>query len=417
MMAAGTAVAPPSPAAPARRAGEADHSPSPELAAAPDDRGPSARPRAPRPRKKGGSRIGYIVAALLFIAASGVAGFFAWSSRISPQEIQTTKIASPKPGAAAPAAASDPGKIGERAAGGEEPSAGAPDAGTPSTPPSAPDSPASGSQGDTPSAGAPVAQASPDKPAGDPPASPSANPPADTPSDKPANPPADPAADPPADQPADKPASGDAGTPPAGAAPAQSGQNGANANNAGVPVAQRAAILVQAPTKENAQAVKTLTGVVVWRQDNVHRGSDQPLSLAIRADVEIPEAKFRAIMTIEKNLDPTLPASHTITWRFQASGDGTVPGIDQIDAPQMRDLDRPQPSPLLGANAKITNSIFITALAASNQLRKTNLDNLKERGWIDLPLKLTNGRIAKLTLEKGNPGDKVFEEVMKKWSE
>lgn len=173
----------------------------------------------------------------------------------------------------------------------------------------------------------------------------------------------------------------------------------------------RAAILVQAPTKENPQAIKTLTGTVVWLQSSVNAEAGKQQTPSIYAEVEIPEANFKATMTIKKNLDPNLSASHTIRWRFQISGEGTVPGIDQIDAPQMRDLNRPQTSPLVGVNAKIANNIFITALAASNQLRKTNLDNLKERGWIDLPLKLSNGRIAKLTLEKGSAGERLFDAV------
>ncbi len=182
-------------------------------------------------------------------------------------------------------------------------------------------------------------------------------------------------------------------------------------------VAQRSAILIAAPTRENAQNVQTYVGTVVWRTDNVSRGTGQPLSLAVRADIDIPDAKFSAGMTIEKNYDTTLPASHTVTWRFQRADDSPIPEIVETDTLQMRDQSSPTVDPLVGAKARITANIFIIALASGDASSKRNLDLLEKKGWFDLPVRTADNRLAKITLEKGTPGDKLLQDALVRWAQ
>ena len=39
------------------------------------------------------------------------------------------------------------------------------------------------------------------------------------------------------------------------------------------------------------------------------------------------------------------------------------------------------------------------------------------QSWIDIPLTYKTGRRALISIEKGIPGDKAFQEVMKSWQE
>lgn len=204
-------------------------------------------------------------------------------------------------------------------------------------------------------------------------------------------------------------------TPPAQQAQAPQTQTPAAEASPGVPVAQRSAILVAAPTKENPEGVDTRIGTVVWRTDNVNRGASQPVSLAIRGDVDIPTAGLKVILTIEKNLDTTLPASHMITVRFQREASSVVGEIADIETLQMRDQQSPQVEPLEAARAKITANIFIIALTQSETLTKRNVDAMLARGWLDLPMRLADGKLAKLTMEKGGPGDRIFKDVFARW--
>lgn len=184
-----------------------------------------------------------------------------------------------------------------------------------------------------------------------------------------------------------------------------------------VPVAQRSAILIAAPTQDNPQNVQTYVGAVVWRSDSISRGPGQPPSHAVRADIDIPDAKFSAVMTIEKNTDSTLPASHTVTWRFQRGDESPVPEIAETDTLQMRDDSSPQVDPMAGARARITSNIFIIALASGEMLAKRNMDLLEKKGWFDLPLRTADNRLAKITVEKGGPGDRVIREALARWAQ
>ena len=106
--------------------------------------------------------------------------------------------------------------------------------------------------------------------------------------------------------------------------------------NPPIPVARRAALLVEAP--EEKSKVKTFLGTVVWRVDNVSSGPDEPLSSAVRAQIDIPEEKLQAAMTVQKNFDGTLPASHTMKLMF-AVPQAPLGNIQQISVLQMRRED------------------------------------------------------------------------------
>ena len=46
---------------------------------------------------------------------------------------------------------------------------------------------------------------------------------------------------------------------------------------------------------------------------------------------------------------------------------------------------------------------------------ETNLTLMRREQWIDVPLVYKSGRRALITMEKGMPGDKVFDEAIKAW--
>jgi len=182
-----------------------------------------------------------------------------------------------------------------------------------------------------------------------------------------------------------------------------------------IAVAQRAALLVQAPTPDNARAVQTYVGTVVWSAPSVNRGAGEPLTFTVRADINIPDAGLRAEVTMEKNTDAALPASHTLTWRFQRSEDSPISPISDIGSLQMRDENSQGTEPLASAQARITSDIYIIALAAPETLAETNIDTMRKRGWFDLPLRLENGNLAQITMEKGRSGQRILTQAFDIW--
>ncbi|MDP2355604.1 MAG: hypothetical protein Q8M31_06030 [Beijerinckiaceae bacterium] len=192
----------------------------------------------------------------------------------------------------------------------------------------------------------------------------------------------------------------------------QAPQRPANVEQA-APVAQRSAILVQAALND-MQNVETHVGTTVWRLEESKRPGANG-SPAVRADVEIAAVGVKFVLLIEKNNDATLRASHMMTLRFLPQEGASLPGVAEIGTPQMRNESSPAVEPLAGAQAKITDNIYIVALSADPTLVARNIDTLKTRGWFDFPIRLSDGRISKITVEKGTPGDRLLEQALEQW--
>lgn len=181
-----------------------------------------------------------------------------------------------------------------------------------------------------------------------------------------------------------------------------------------IPVAQRSALLVEAPDTESK--VRTFIGTTVWRLDNVSAAAGQPLGTAVHADVDIPDANVRLTMDIRKNNDPALPASNTMEIRFNLGPGSALPGIKQISVPQMRREENPNGEALAGVPVKITDTYFLVGLAQGD-FEKRNADLLRLRAWIDIPVQLTDNRVAKITLEKGATGDRIIADALASWAQ
>ena len=174
-----------------------------------------------------------------------------------------------------------------------------------------------------------------------------------------------------------------------------------------IPIAQRAAILVEAP--DDPQKVKTFTGETLWRVE----GSG--LASVLVADINLPDAALTANMRMARNADPKLPASHTIEIRFSPGANSEVANITTIDTPQMRLEDSPTGAPLAGAPVPIMPNYFLIGLSNNDKMSLRNMELLRDRSWIDIPMALGSGRIAKLTFEKGPSGERAIAQAMQAW--
>jgi hypothetical protein len=224
--------------------------------------------------------------------------------------------------------------------------------------------------------------------------------------------PTQPAAAPPA---AEAPA---AATPaPAAPAPAQTETAASSAqkpsdSTTSVPVAYRAAMLVEAP--DQPSKVKTYVGTVIWQLENVSTDASQPPGTAVRADIDIPDDQLKASLEIQKNTDPSLSASHTITIVFTIAPGSATGSIKQISIPQLRGEDSPNGEALKGSLVPIMDNSFLIGLDRGGA-EAANMDLIKGRQWFDIPILLANGRVAKLTFEKNTSGDRAIEDALASW--
>ena len=182
--------------------------------------------------------------------------------------------------------------------------------------------------------------------------------------------------------------------------------------NPEVPVAHRAALLIEAPDEPNK--VKTYLGTVVWKLNNVNDGPGDNVGLAVEADVDLPDDKMKASITFEKNTDSSLPASHTIKLRFSMQPGSFTGNIKQISVPQLRQEDSPSGEALAGVTVSVVPNSFLVGLSPGNA-ETVNIKQLKDLQWIDVPILLDSGKIAKLTFEKGPSGERDINEAVAAW--
>ena len=96
------------------------------------------------------------------------------------------------------------------------------------------------------------------------------------------------------------------------------------------PVAQRVVLYDEDPSDPKR---KQYVGSVIWRTEPVNASGNQKPDIAVRADIEIPDRKFKMTMLFRRNTDSSLPASHTaeltfiLPQDFPGGGVGNVPGI------------------------------------------------------------------------------------------
>ena len=120
-------------------------------------------------------------------------------------------------------------------------------------------------------------------------------------------------------------------------------------------------------------------------------------------------------MTIKRNADKTLPASHIIEMIFLTPESFAGGGIDNILRVAMKGSEQEAGDPLIGIPAKIADGFFLFALSDTKTEVDANLTLLRRQKWIDVPIVYKSGRRALLTMEKGILGDMVFDDALKVW--
>lgn len=161
---------------------------------------------------------------------------------------------------------------------------------------------------------------------------------------------------------------------------------------------------------------RQLAGTAVWRAETI-KAEGKPDELAIRAEVDIPSRSLQVTIMIRRNLDPALPASHTIELTTHVSP-GSDFGIVNIPGILMKSNEKARGTPFAGLAVKVTDGFFMVGLSnatAADRLRNLNL--LVERGWFDIPMNYTNNHRAILAFAKGDTGDEVIKTVLKAWGQ
>jgi Caspase domain len=162
---------------------------------------------------------------------------------------------------------------------------------------------------------------------------------------------------------------------------------------------------------------RQFVGSVIWRTEQVKPAGAQKAELAVHADIEIPARNLKMTLTLRRNTDAALPASHTIDLAVTVPPGFSGGGINNIPGILMKSNEQARGTPLAALAVKVADGVFLVGLSNVDTDRARNLQTLKEREWLDVPMIYGNQRRGIMAIEKGPSGDRAFEAALSSWGQ
>jgi hypothetical protein len=161
---------------------------------------------------------------------------------------------------------------------------------------------------------------------------------------------------------------------------------------------------------------RQFAGSVTWHTETI-KTAGKPDELAARADIDIPSRGLRVVMSLRRNGDPSLPASHVVEITLAVPADFNNGGVANVPGILMKSNLEARGTPLAGLAVKVTDGFFLVGLSSVAVDRERNVGLLLGRAWFDIPIVYTNQRRAIIAIEKGSSGAQVFKTVLTAWGE
>jgi len=158
-----------------------------------------------------------------------------------------------------------------------------------------------------------------------------------------------------------------------------------------------------------------LLGSVVWRTETI-KSDGAPDETILLADVDIPK-RYKMTLTLKRNTDKALPASHVIELTFVPVPGFTGLRINNVQGILTKMTEQGRGTALAGVTARVTENVFMLGLSNGPADRQRNLQALKERPWFDIAIIDGNQHRAILAVEKGSSGDTAFTAALTAWGQ
>lgn len=154
------------------------------------------------------------------------------------------------------------------------------------------------------------------------------------------------------------------------------------------------------------------SGTVEWSE-----GVDELGLPTLLGSASIPARNLGVDITIRKNSDPSLPASHLMEVDFDVTDTFIGGTIANLPGVLLKDEELVPGTALVGASARVVGNSFLFALSATPADATTNTNLLENRRWMDLAVVYGTGRNAIITLEKDDEAQALFDRVFTTWAE
>ncbi|MGE4373701.1 MAG: hypothetical protein AB7E29_12540 [Xanthobacter sp.] len=178
---------------------------------------------------------------------------------------------------------------------------------------------------------------------------------------------------------------------------------------------QRAVLLEESPGGNTPP--QSFEGTVTWKTETFEAGPGLPPELGVRGVVTVPERQISMEFVLRRNMDQTLPASHTIELSFDLPKDFAFGPIASIPGIRMKPTQQAQGVPLAGLSVRVNPTLFLVGLSTVPAERQRNVTLMQLYPWIDVPFVYENNKRAVILFDKGTTGEQAFHEAFASWGE
>ena len=150
-------------------------------------------------------------------------------------------------------------------------------------------------------------------------------------------------------------------------------------------------------------------GQITWRLEPTTDASAPSGDVTIIGDVEIPSRNLRMTLSIRRNFDSTLPATHTVQIDF--APDFAAGRIKQVMGLLMKAHEQARGAAIAALSVKVDDRHFLVGLSAVPQDASNNSLLIRSRAWMDIPIVYATQRRAILAVEKDGDVLQLFNAV------
>lgn len=147
-------------------------------------------------------------------------------------------------------------------------------------------------------------------------------------------------------------------------------------------------------------------GIVHWS-----RMVDETGQPTLVARASIPARRIIIDLTIKRNRDAKLPASHVMDIKFTLDPLFNENTIASLPGVLLKNKKLSEGELLFGASARVVENTFVFALSSDDQDVSSNSELMTSRKWLDLAIIYESGRHAIVTLEKKANAVRLFDEM------
>lgn len=180
------------------------------------------------------------------------------------------------------------------------------------------------------------------------------------------------------------------------------------------PEGQRARFIEEDPSAP--QKTRAFEGTINWRTESQASGNNGPLETVIIGDLNFPDRKVKAVLTLRHNSDPALPAAYVMQVQIVVPADYPNGGVNTLKGIAVTSDPEQRGNLLDGALMKVSTGAFLLGTIDPPDEKGREARLLRNYPWFQLMFVFDNGRNAIFAFEKGADGSKVFDDAMASWS-